>query len=97
MSEKKNCYSCIHRRSIPGDAHSECFHPTISETLFIRTMLMTLTLQYGSHVLKSLKDLHIDVEPHAISAGYFSFPINFDPIWIRECKGHTQNVDVPRQ
>lgn len=21
---KPNCYNCIHRRSIPGDAHSQC-------------------------------------------------------------------------
>lgn len=24
MSDKPNCYNCVHRLSIPGDAHSRC-------------------------------------------------------------------------
>ena len=24
---KPNCYNCIYRRNIPGDAHSICRHP----------------------------------------------------------------------
>ena len=31
MNEKRNkmneCYSCVHRRTIPGDAHSRCVKP----------------------------------------------------------------------
>jgi len=26
-SIKNECYSCEHRRSIPGDAHSQCINP----------------------------------------------------------------------
>ena len=95
MSEKKNCYSCVHRRNIPGDAHSECFHPSISDTTYIRMMVMTATFAYGASVLKRLPELQLDVDQHAVSAGYFSFPVNFDPVWINECKGHTQNVAIP--
>jgi len=25
---KPDCYRCIHRRSMPGSAHSRCEHPT---------------------------------------------------------------------
>lgn len=27
MSKNPNCYLCIHRRPIAGDAHSSCYHP----------------------------------------------------------------------
>ena len=27
MTDKPNCYKCIHRGDVPGDAHSQCHHP----------------------------------------------------------------------
>ena len=32
MSEKPNCYYCVHRRNYPGDAHSWCNNPTAKVT-----------------------------------------------------------------
>lgn len=29
---KPNCYDCIHRRSVPGDAHSSCANQTAKVT-----------------------------------------------------------------
>ena len=26
-NEKTNCYKCIHRRTIPGDCHTQCAKP----------------------------------------------------------------------
>jgi len=30
MQLKTNCYDCIHRRNIPGNAHSKCANPNIN-------------------------------------------------------------------
>jgi hypothetical protein len=27
MSDKPNCYQCVHRRNVPGDTHSSCNNP----------------------------------------------------------------------
>jgi len=32
MSTKPNCYECLHRRSIPGDCHSECANTNANVT-----------------------------------------------------------------
>ena len=31
MTEKPNCYQCIHRGTLPGDAHSQCKHPQVRD------------------------------------------------------------------
>lgn len=28
MVSGPNCYKCVHRRSVPGDAHSACANPS---------------------------------------------------------------------
>ena len=56
------CYRCIHRRTIPGDAHTRCGHPD--------TMSLTIV-----------------GEKYGRDSGWFSWPVNFDPVWLRGCDG----------
>jgi hypothetical protein len=58
MSEV-TCYKCKHRRSIPGDAHSECTNIKATAT--------------GNE--------------HGIKMGWFLWPFNFDPVWLKSCDG----------
>lgn len=32
ISNKKNCYKCIHRRDVPGDCHSSCVNENCKVT-----------------------------------------------------------------
>lgn len=32
VSNKKNCYKCIHRRDVPGDCHSSCVNENCKVT-----------------------------------------------------------------
>ena len=73
MSDKPpDCYTCKYRREIPGDAHSECKHPS---------RLVGATLQVKGH-------------RHGVRMGWFYWPINFDPVWLLECNGHTPKETV---
>jgi len=36
VPKKPNCYDCIHRGDVPGDAHSCCKNPASRETLKIK-------------------------------------------------------------
>jgi hypothetical protein len=62
VSDKPNCYECIHRRKVPGDAHSQCCHPHTA-------------------------NLKVVGNPVGIQNGWFMWPFNFDPTWLRECNG----------
>jgi hypothetical protein len=54
-----NCYDCVHRRDVPGDAHSAC----------------------ANHAAVVTGDRH------GVREGWFFWPINFDPVWLRSCDG----------
>ena len=68
-NEKRDCYSCKHRGTIPGDAHSCC---NAVDTLL--GILIALTGRGGPRMT-----------PHGIRNGWANWPINFDPIWIEHC------------
>lgn len=68
-----DCYNCQHRRSVPGDAHSKCEHPKA-------TLISAIT---------GINYMGVRLNPHGVRNGWALWPINFDPIWIDECKGFT--------
>jgi hypothetical protein len=58
------CYSCKHRRRIPGDCHSACSNPLAQ----------------------------VEGDPGGIRAGYFVWPVNFDPTWLLTCTGYERKA-----
>jgi len=80
---KPNCHKCIHRRSIPGDAHSECKHPFIEESPLGPIMALFGVCDDSSARHK----LNIQANPHGVKMGWFMWPMNFDPIWLENCDG----------
>ena len=82
-NEKPNCYECKHRRSVPGDAHSECVNPLISDTDRIITGFALLAGQRSA----AMKILNVSGSRHGIKSGWFYWPLNFDPVWLETCDG----------
>ena len=77
---KPDCYTCIHRGTVPGDTHSCCRHPKaklILQSPFIR---------------KPLGELQITSNDGRMN-GWFMWPINFDPVWLETCNGYTQQKE----
>ena len=33
------------------------------------------------------KSLNIKADPHGVKSGWFMWPFNFDPTWLRNCDG----------
>lgn len=70
-----DCYSCKHRRDLPGSCHSRCeAFGEATELLSLSIMSMGVTT-YGE----------ISFEPHGFKNGWCIWPANFDPIWIKHC------------
>lgn len=83
MSDKPNCYECKHRRTIPGNAHSRCEHPNIPT---FGAMANMAALFGGGPPLK-VTGMKVVGDQHGIRMGWFMWPLNFDPTWLKECDG----------
>lgn len=80
MSDNRpNCYNCVWRQSIPGNAHSACGHPDADPIGLIAIEAR------GRADYKA--GLTVVGAPHGIKNGWFLWPINFDPVWLNECNG----------
>lgn len=65
------CYSCVHRLTIPGNAHTRC----------------------NNHAAK------VEGDDYGIRSGWFMWPLNFDPTWLKSCDGFSDKEEdrKPRQ
>jgi hypothetical protein len=81
--EKPNCYKCKYRGNVPGDSHSSCEHPKVTPGIAGWMMWMS-----GSNPLS------VDAESHGIAMGWFMWPMNFDPAWLRACDGFATNPET---
>lgn len=83
---KPNCYSCKHRRSIPGNCHISCKHPAIA-SVFGHPLAEFVVMGGGiPPVLAEV--IGVTAHEHGIRSGWFSWPFNFDPNWLVTCNGH---------
>ena len=73
------CYTCVHRRDVPGDCHSACGHPKV---MGLGVVLLVLPA--------AVRPFVVEGDPHGIAKGWFMWPINFDPVWLRRCDGYEQ-------
>jgi hypothetical protein len=86
---KPDCYKCIHRKSIPGDAHSECYHPSLEKlhTPELEVMGIFASVGRAPQVPITTKKLNTVCNPIGVRNGWFNFPWNFDPVWLESCDG----------
>ena len=85
--EKPNCYECEYRRSIPGDAHSMCGHPSVN---IDNNPFGALVDMLSGKTIEAAIELGIKGNAHGIACGWFMWPANFDPIWLTACNGFVE-------
>ena len=92
---KPNCFKCVHRGNLPGDAHSCCNHPDISdESNDPLAQLMAIFASVGRTDPIVLQKLNIKGDPTGIRKGWFNWPWNFDPTWLENCDGFTEEENA---
>lgn len=78
------CYNCFHRMSLsPLDAHSRCGHPRAQ---------YAAGHSYGD----CWQSMDIVGDPRGIENGWFVWPENFDPTWLRNCSGFMEKEAAVR-
>ena len=73
---KPDCYKCVHQGGVAGSAHSSCSHPNIGQPFLAMLMFMN-----GCPVLG------VRANAHGIARSWFSWPVDFDPLWLESCDG----------
>ncbi|MDE2101584.1 MAG: hypothetical protein KGL39_30340 [Patescibacteria group bacterium] len=85
---RPDCYKCVHRRGLAGNSHSACAHPSISGAAQDpMAQLMAVMVPQVSMAAGSARRLGVVGDPHGIARGWFAWPLNFDPTWLRACNG----------
>ena len=91
MKQKANCYDCIFRGEIPGDAHSRCCHPLIKQD---SNPFGALVDMLAGKNLEAGRQLNIRGSEHGIRSGWFMWPANFDPCWLENCDGFKAKTEA---
>jgi hypothetical protein len=87
---KPDCYSCKWRRNIPGDAHSSCAHPKLGEMDSNPFAALFDVLSNPRKIIAAASELQIAGDEHGMRMGWFMWPVNFDPVWLKSCNGHEE-------
>ena len=75
---KANCYECKHRRTLTYSAHSECKHPALDGK---GAILAIAAIMAGGR----FRPFNLTGSAHGMRNGWFSWPLDFDPIWLKTC------------
>ena len=90
----KNCYSCIHRRSIIGDCHSACAHPRAGRDNNPLAEIISILGRRSGAIGTAASDLNIRANKHGVDCGWFAWPYNFDPVWLENCDGYEKKQET---
>lgn len=99
-STKPNCYKCEHRGKVPGSAHSKCDHPEsgLKNTSALEG-LASIFASVGRCAAPPMPDactLEVKGHEQGIRRGWFSWPHNFDPVWLVACNGFEARAPITK-
>lgn len=86
---RPDCRGCIFQRELPDSgSHIECLHPKRHREV----NHFTAAIAGGDAATNSPRPLNIEGDIAAIEKGWFAWPLNFDPVWIRTCDGEQASI-----
>jgi len=102
---KPDCWTCEHRKEVPGSAHSACAHPSIGERPPLEKVMAIFASPYTRRtrrhivgrappIVGTTPELNIVGDPHGIARGWFNWPHNFDPLWLENCDGYSKREEA---
>ncbi len=86
---KPNCYECKYRQDIIGSTHSKCEHPKAIDTNPLNEVFAIFASigRIPPVISPVASELKIVGDEHGIKNGWFCWPWNFDPLWLKNCDG----------
>lgn len=85
------CYKCVHRRTIPGNAHSRCapFADAMVKAEPAFELMSYLSRGAAPIGLTANGEDITRFNEAGIQGGWASWPFNFDPVWLERCMAFT--------
>lgn len=81
---KNNCYTCQHRESALESDYSSCKHPWLAGEN--AAVAQHMVMQCGRcKMINGEQELFVKIGEHGIMHGWANWPIEYDPIWVKEC------------
>jgi len=80
-----DCYACRFKGEVPGSVHICCNFVEDHKARLLLMMLVVNGQGGGMFAHKETGESLIDFNPHGVKNGWCSWPINFDPVWVK-CK-----------
>lgn len=103
-TSRPDCYACQHRVGVPGDTHSECRHPaaTIVRGMAFMAAAMSAPDEAEAVGIETVEGpggaaIEISFQAHGVRSGWATWPLNFDPAWLRACSGFERKKVTPEQ
>ena len=106
MGDRDKCYTCRHRRPLPGSAHSACHHPATAATHRSPFMqlagtvgkrggaeLAAMAQAFDEGPAGAMHTLGVEFAPQGVRNGWAVWPVNFDPVWLVRCTGYEKADD----
>lgn len=78
------CFNCVHRGTVAGSAHSSC--NALVESFGEKATAVGLLVTLGQAQIEVGGEPAIEFERRGIEMGWATWPINFDPVWLKYCK-----------
>jgi hypothetical protein len=85
-----DCYSCVHRREVPGSTHSAC--GLVGDEMD-RFKVAAIYMQ-GRRIVaeyNGTKTPLVELNSHGVKNGWCLWPVDFDPVWVDSCLGYSKN------
>lgn len=98
---KPDCHKCKHRRRSMLGAHSACAHPSsgLNQDDGLGGLMGVAQMMIGAVSPDGIRALGITCRAHGLRNGWFSWPADFDPVWLVTCNGFEpkEGVNVQQQ
>lgn len=86
-----NCYNCQFRGNVPSSAHSSCHVLRLNgDNSNVRNLEFLLAMNQVSLIDKNTNKELVEVDDYGRKNGWASYPLDFDPIWIKKCSFYTE-------
>lgn len=95
MKKKFDCWTCKYRDEVVGSAHICCKHPSldkVNDNVVMGLMSILASVQRVPPMIVNSKQLNIKGDEYGIKSGWFNFPFNFDPTWLKNCDGYMEGL-----
>jgi len=100
---KPDCSKCVFCGYVTGSTHASCHHPIAEHAKAAVGPLGDVLAVFAS--VKRVSPIFLGIlsgelrivgDSHGIEKGWFNWPYNFDPTWLKNCEGFKERIhDAP--